>query len=80
MDGAVKKPNRSQRMKRALTALHGEVAELQALAHSLLGHLEEAIRPSLTDADRLRLRCMIQDIRDELNEAPRGLPDRIVRG
>jgi hypothetical protein len=53
-------------MKRRVVALHGEVAQLQTLTETLLGHLEVAIRPGLTDADRIRYRCMIADIREEM--------------
>ena len=62
-----KRPSRNERHKRRLAALNDEVVQLQSLADTLLGHLEAAIRPGLTDADRIRYRCMVQDIREELN-------------
>lgn len=79
MDGAVKKPSRAKRTKRALAALHGEVTELQTLAETLLGHLEAAIRPNITDAARIRYRCMIQDIRQELRDQKPIWVDRILK-
>lgn len=70
MDGGLiekkPKPSRTERQRRRLRAMHDEVTNLQALAETLIGHLEAAIRPGLTDADRIRYRCMIQDIRKEL--------------
>lgn len=67
LEGLRTKLSRSQRQKRALVALHGEVEQLETLAHTLLGHLAAAIKPGLTDAERIRYRCMINDIQAELS-------------
>ena len=72
LDELRKKPNRGERLKRRVAALHGEVEQLQTLAETLLGHLEMAIRPGISDQDRIRYRCMIQDIRDELKDEQRA--------
>jgi len=78
MDGALaattnalgqKKQSRAQRMHRKVITLHAEVEQLETLAQTLLGHLEATIQPRMTDADRIRYRCMIQDIREELNKS-----------
>jgi hypothetical protein len=63
-----KKPSRTDRMRRRIQAFHSEVEQLQSLTDTLLTHLEAAIRPGITDADRIRYRCMIQDIREDLNQ------------
>ena len=60
------RPSRNERHKRRIIALHGEVEQLQSLADTLLEHLEAAISPRITDADRIRYRCMIHDIRETL--------------
>ena len=61
-----KKLSRYDRMKRRIGALAAEVESLDKLSRTLLGHLETAIQPDITDADRIRYRCMIEDIREEL--------------
>jgi hypothetical protein len=67
LEGLRTKLSRSQRMQVRVRALHGEVEQLETLAHTLLGHLEAAIKPGLTDAERIRYRCMINDIQAELS-------------
>jgi hypothetical protein len=62
------KQSRGQRYKRQIMALRGEVEQLETLAHTLLGHLASAIQPGITDANRIRYRCMIQDIRETLQD------------
>jgi hypothetical protein len=61
-----RKSTRFDRLKKRIGSLHSEVGELETLAKTLLGHLEQAIRPGITDAERIRYRCMIQDIRETL--------------
>jgi hypothetical protein len=44
-----------------------DVAALENLVETLLGHLERAIHPDITDNDRNRYRHMVLNIRATLN-------------
>ena len=64
--------SRSKRQQRKVAALQREVTNLETLVGTLLDHLEAAIQPSITDRDRIRYRCMIQDIRTELQDTQKA--------
>jgi hypothetical protein len=68
---AVEKPKRrthASRLKRRIEYLDSDIAALERLIETLLGHLERAIGPEVTDADRQRYRQMIGEVRVELSE------------
>lgn len=60
--------SRRQRQGRKIKCMSRELDTLQELIGALLNALDRTIQPSITDADRIRYRCMVQNIRQELND------------
>jgi hypothetical protein len=55
-----------ERMKIRTEFLTKDVAALEGLVETILKYLERAIGPDITDQDRNRYRCMVNDIRGHL--------------
>ena len=56
-----------ERQKLRNAFLTKDVASLENLVETLLGHLERAIHPDITDQDRERYRLIVRNTRAALN-------------
>ena len=56
------------KVKRVTEMFTKDIAALENLVGTLLNHLEHAIRPDITDADRDRYRQIVRNIRAALEE------------
>jgi hypothetical protein len=68
-----KKPKRrthASRLKDQREYLRKDIAALESLVQTLLSHLERATEPGVTDADRVRFRHMVNEVRGALSDAP----------
>ena len=55
--------SRTRRPQLKIECIYSEIETLQELVEALLSALDRTIQPTITDADRIRYRCMVQDIR-----------------
>jgi hypothetical protein len=62
-----KRVSHAKRLQRVRDFQAKDIAALENLVETLLGHLERAIQPDVTDNDRDRYRRMANDIRGHLN-------------
>ena len=63
-----KKRKWAERQRRKIAFLAADVATLEQLVGTLLGHLERATQPDFTDQERVSIRAMVSEIRGALAE------------